>query len=157
MFNNRLEMIQKAIAFSSLQTKFDKMFFKPILIEDKCVLLLQITNLHDDRLNDLNRFLTVLTSGIGSIMTEPYGNNQQSSILDGENGDVNSKRRILFGKLLLMNVREGLTKLDSRAIAELKSYDSPPKSIFLILKASLYLLGYSPVEGVYFGFCLLIL
>jgi hypothetical protein len=139
-------MIQKAIAFSPMQTRSDKLFFKPIFVEDNCVAILQITNFQDDQLGDLNRFFSALTDGLDTILTESYGSNDQDYILDAEKGDVDSRRRIFFGKLLLVSARERLAKLDSKALAELKSYHNPPKCIHLIMKGSLYLFGLGPKE-----------
>ncbi|KAJ3371793.1 EF-hand calcium-binding domain-containing protein 5 [Kappamyces sp. JEL0680] len=60
--------------------------------------------------------------------------------------DEPSRRKILFGRLMICSARSGLAKLDTKAIAELKSYKSPPRSIQLILKGALYLFGHIPKD-----------
>lgn len=44
---------------------------------------------------------------------------------------------IMFDRLMLMELRENVSKLDNRAYAELKAYYSPPEIVLHILRATL--------------------
>ena len=54
-----------------------------------------------------------------------------------ENEDV--RVEIMFDRLMLMDLRKNVAKLDARAYAELKSYKSPPPVIHNILLSTLSL------------------
>ena len=129
-----------------MKVKTDKMLFKPVFVHDTCVAVLQISNLEDEQLVDLDRFVSTLAFGLGEIQSEPFGTNVGDYLLDGERGDVNARRKLQFAKLLLVNARKGMAKIDFQAIAELKSYKKPPKSIHLIMKGPLYIFGHAPKE-----------
>ena len=44
---------------------------------------------------------------------------------------------IMFDRLMLMELRENVAKLDAKAYAELKAYNSPPEIVLHILRATL--------------------
>jgi hypothetical protein len=64
--------------------------------------------------------------------------------VESEKIDEASRRKLVFGKLVLKSTRAELSNLDAAALAELKSYRKPPKSIHRIMKGALYLFGHSP-------------
>ncbi|RKO92796.1 hypothetical protein BDK51DRAFT_44140 [Blyttiomyces helicus] len=69
------------------------------------------------------------------------------TLLYAESIDENARRHLLFPKLMLLNVRDYLSKLDNKAISELRSYRKPPPTIHKIIKGVLYLFGKMPKEG----------
>lgn len=66
--------------------------------------------------------------------------------LEGEGIDESSSRKMMFGKYLLEKYRGEISSLSAKSIAELKSYRVPPKSVHKILKAALYIFGFTPKE-----------
>ena len=49
----------------------------------------------------------------------------------------NNRTGIMFDRLMLMELRDNVSKLDATAYAELKSYKEPPEVVHLILKSVL--------------------
>lgn len=56
---------------------------------------------------------------------------------EGDKLDDDSRTEILFDRLMLIELRENVSKLDPKAYAELKSYADPPRVVHLIVKAVL--------------------
>lgn len=54
-----------------------------------------------------------------------------------ENADEDTRTEILFDRLMLLELRENVSKLDAQAYAEMKSYKEPPPVVQQIIKAVL--------------------
>ena len=50
-------------------------------------------------------------------------------LTEGDKGDDDNRTEILFDRLMLMELREIMGKLDPKSYAELRSYNEPPKVI----------------------------
>ncbi len=48
-------------------------------------------------------------------------------LTEGDKGDDDNRTEILFDRLMLMELREIMGKLDPKSYAELRSYNEPPK------------------------------
>lgn len=59
------------------------------------------------------------------------------ALTEGEKKDEENRTEILFDRLMLMELRENVSRLDVKSYAELKSYKEPPKVIHFILKGVL--------------------
>lgn len=51
--------------------------------------------------------------------------------------DEDTRVDVMFDRLMLMELRENVSKLDSRSYSELRSYNEPPRVVQDILKAVL--------------------
>ena len=51
--------------------------------------------------------------------------------------DDETRMEIMFDRLMLMELRENVSKLDAKAYAELKAYNNPPQIVLHILRATL--------------------
>ena len=51
--------------------------------------------------------------------------------------DDETRMEIMFDRLMLTELRENVAKLDAKAYAELKAYNSPPQIVLHILRATL--------------------
>ncbi|KAJ3112722.1 EF-hand calcium-binding domain-containing protein 5 [Phlyctochytrium bullatum] len=96
-------------------------------------------------LDDVRRISSVLATAIGVISKEKFGIRDDFS-LEGESIDDEARKGMLFSKMMLINARELLGKLDNRALAEFRSYKKPPAVIHKVLKAVLYIFGKLPKE-----------
>ncbi|KAJ3214781.1 EF-hand calcium-binding domain-containing protein 5 [Dinochytrium kinnereticum] len=101
--------------------------------------------MNPEDLDDVRRVTSVLASALNQIEKERFGEKDEFA-LEGEWIDEDSRRGLLFSKMMLLNARELLGKLDNRALAELRSYKKPPAIIHKVLKAVLYVFGRLPKE-----------
>ena len=73
--------------------------------------------------------------------------NDKTLTLAAEKIDPQTRSHLLFPKMLLLNARESLSRLDNKALSELRSYRKPPQTIHLVVKGVLYLFGWVEREG----------
>lgn len=94
----------------------------------------------------VQRVLTVLQEGLALVEGSNRSDNKQGRAALGQTAASATTEDMpeLFARLLYANVRESLSKIDARSIAELRSYKSPPKVIHTVLKSVLYLFGGKP-------------
>ncbi|KAJ3315402.1 EF-hand calcium-binding domain-containing protein 5 [Boothiomyces sp. JEL0838] len=95
----------------------------------KCVAVLQIATDSIDKQEDIARYSAALGKAMREIANESFGYEFHKEDLDCEIIDEVSKRKVLFGKVMLLQAREGIAQLDSKSIAEMKSYRKPPQSL----------------------------
>ncbi|KAJ1556026.1 EF-hand calcium-binding domain-containing protein 5 [Cladochytrium tenue] len=106
----------------------------------------------DDDVSEVRRVVEVLETCVNEIQKQSFGDaDPQAGQLAGEAIDEESRRRLLFPKMMLMKARDFLSKLDSRSIFELRSYKKPPLNIHKVLKAVLYIFGYLPKDAIPHG------
>lgn len=61
-----------------------------------------------------------------------------------------SRMDIMFDRLMLMELRENVNKIDTKAFAELRSYNDPPRIVHDILKAVKAIFDFEETEqGLY--------
>ncbi|KAJ3324094.1 EF-hand calcium-binding domain-containing protein 5 [Boothiomyces sp. JEL0866] len=101
---------------------------------EKCVAVLQVGTASFEKQEDIVRYSAALGKAMKEISNESFGYEFHKEDLDCEIIDEVSKRKLLFGKVMLLQAREGLSQLDSKAIAEMKSYRKPPQSVHRIVK-----------------------
>ncbi|XP_067682679.1 EF-hand calcium-binding domain-containing protein 5-like [Haliotis asinina] len=90
------------------------------------------------------RMLRLLQMAHKEIASE-FAGEESMRILDAEKDD-NARMDIMFDRLMLMELRENVSKLDTQAYAELKSYNEPPAIILDILKATIAIFYLEKVE-----------
>lgn len=66
--------------------------------------------------------------------------------LEAEKDDDN-RMDIMFDRLMLMELRENVSKIDSKSFAELRSYNEPPKIVQNIVKAVVAIFHLEQVES----------
>lgn len=64
---------------------------------------------------------------------------EKTFVLEAEKENEDVRVEIMFDRLMLVDLRKNVAKLDVRAYAELKSYTVPPPVIHNILKSTLSL------------------
>lgn len=64
---------------------------------------------------------------------------EKTVVLEAEKENEDVRVEIMFDRLMLVDLRKNVAKLDVRAYAELKSYTVPPPVIHNILKSTLSL------------------
>lgn len=84
---------------------------------------------------EIQRMLRLLNQAHKEITREFYGE-EKLQILDAEKDDE-TRMEIMFDRLMLMELRENVAKLDAEAYAELRAYNNPPEIILHILRATL--------------------
>ncbi|TPX43582.1 hypothetical protein SeLEV6574_g04970 [Synchytrium endobioticum] len=105
--------------------------------------------LKSDDLDDVKHVAKIFSSGLKVLKHVGFGSLQQSdkkSDLDAENIDQTATTNLVFGKLMLSAVRHALGSLDTKSLAELRSYRRPPAVVHKICKAVLYIFGKKPSE-----------
>ncbi|KAI9335467.1 hypothetical protein BDR26DRAFT_865813 [Obelidium mucronatum] len=100
----------------------------------------------DEDIAEVKKITSILTNCGSVVKKEKFGDESLLQHLDGESIDEESRRCLLFPKMMLIAARNWLNKLDSKAISELKSYKKPPVAVMKVLKAVLYLFGKKPKE-----------
>ncbi|KAI8847123.1 hypothetical protein BC829DRAFT_397252 [Chytridium lagenaria] len=83
--------------------------------------------MNPEDLDDVRRVTSILASV--STKLEKKSLEKIWFSLEGERIDEDARRGLLFSKMMLMNARDLLGKLDNRALAELRSYKKPPAMI----------------------------
>lgn len=86
---------------------------------------------HENR--EVQRMLRLLQMAHKEITKEMAGEDK-TMVLEAEQ-DEETRMDIMFDRLMLMELRENVTKIDSKAFAELRSYIDPPRIVHDILKA----------------------
>ncbi|KAJ3240078.1 EF-hand calcium-binding domain-containing protein 5 [Chytriomyces hyalinus] len=126
----------------------------PIMDDDKkvfCVVEVSKANngkgeVSDEDLAEIKRISTILSTCGSIAKKEKIGDESVVQHLEGESIDEESRRALLFPKMMLVAARQYLSKLDNKAISELKSYKKPPTAVLKVLKAVLYMFGKKPKE-----------
>ncbi|KAJ3276598.1 EF-hand calcium-binding domain-containing protein 5 [Terramyces sp. JEL0728] len=118
--------------------------FSPL--NDKCIAVLKVSTDSSEKQEDISRYSSALGKAMKEITNESFGYEFHKEDLDCEIIDEVSKRKVLFGKVMLIQAREGIAQLDSKSIAEMKSYRKPPVVVHRIIKGALYLFGHLPKD-----------
>ncbi|XP_070204802.1 EF-hand calcium-binding domain-containing protein 5-like isoform X2 [Littorina saxatilis] len=84
---------------------------------------------------EIQRMLRLLQQAHKEI-TREFAGEEKLQVLDAEKDD-DTRMEIMFDRLMLMELRENVAKLDSKAYAELKAYNNPPEIVLHILRATL--------------------
>ncbi|KAJ3136959.1 EF-hand calcium-binding domain-containing protein 5 [Physocladia obscura] len=100
----------------------------------------------DEDIIEIKKITSVLSNCGTLTKNEKFGDDGVLQELAGEAIDDESRRGLLFPKMMLIAARSWLSKLDNKAISELKSYKKPPPAVLKVLKAVLYLFGRKPKE-----------
>ncbi|KAJ3417345.1 EF-hand calcium-binding domain-containing protein 5 [Chytridiales sp. JEL 0842] len=101
---------------------------------------------HKD-LEEVQKVVKVLSNAVNHVQKEHFGEHGfMDDVLEGEKIDEESRRKLLFPKMMLMSARDYLSKIDNRAISEIRSYKKPPVTVHRVLKAVLYIFGKLPKE-----------
>ncbi|KAJ3025349.1 UNVERIFIED_CONTAM: EF-hand calcium-binding domain-containing protein 5 [Siphonaria sp. JEL0065] len=100
----------------------------------------------DEDISEVKKISSILSNCGSVVKKEKFGDESVLQHLDGESIDEESRRTLLFPKMMLIAARNWLSKLDNKAISELKSYKKPPPAVLKVLKAVLYLFGKKPKE-----------
>ncbi|EGF82528.1 hypothetical protein BATDEDRAFT_86689 [Batrachochytrium dendrobatidis JAM81] len=102
----------------------------------------------DERVKEISKLCKLIAGALENFKESQFGavESTQSVHLDASSIDEMTRRRFIFGKIVLGYVRELLLKMDNRALAELRSYKKPPKSVHRLVKGVLYIFGKTPKE-----------
>ncbi|KAJ3045424.1 EF-hand calcium-binding domain-containing protein 5 [Rhizophlyctis rosea] len=100
----------------------------------------------EEDMDEVRRAATVFTSALDYVQKLRLGEGAGMRVLDAENIDENARRHLMFARMMLLDARLALSRLDVRAISELKSYKKPPLTVHKIIKAVLYLFGKTPKQ-----------
>ncbi|XP_076472921.1 EF-hand calcium-binding domain-containing protein 5-like [Babylonia areolata] len=94
-----------------------------------------LKNLPAHENKEIQRMLRLLQQAHKEI-TREFAGEDKLQVLDAEKND-DTRMDIMFDRLMLMELRDNVSKLDSKAYAELKAYNSPPQIVLDILQATL--------------------
>ncbi|ORY51362.1 hypothetical protein BCR33DRAFT_712440 [Rhizoclosmatium globosum] len=89
----------------------------------------------DEDLNEVRKIKAILGNASSVSKKAKFGEQSELQHLAGESIDEESSRALLFPTMMLVAARSWLSKLDNRAISELKSYKKPPVAVLKVLKA----------------------
>ncbi|XP_021357902.1 EF-hand calcium-binding domain-containing protein 5-like isoform X4 [Mizuhopecten yessoensis] len=92
---------------------------------------------------EVQRMLRLLQQAHKEITRESAGDDKLM-VLEAEKDDDN-RMDIMFDRLMLMELRENVSKIDSKGFAELRSYNDPPKIINDIVRAVCAIFYYEKV------------
>ncbi|TPX33989.1 hypothetical protein SmJEL517_g03202 [Synchytrium microbalum] len=99
-----------------------------------------------DDLDDVQHVASIFSNGLNMLSSVGFGALQDKTGLDADDIDQTATTNLLFGKLMLSSIRSVLSGLDSKSLAELRSYRRPPATVHKICKAVLYVFGKKPKE-----------
>jgi hypothetical protein len=99
-------------------------------------------------LEEVRKVIKVFSNAVSHIQKEHFGDHSEllDQTLEGERIDEESRRKLLFPKMMLLSARDYLCKLDHRSISEIRSYKKPPVTVHRVLKAVLYIFGKLPKD-----------
>ncbi|KAI8929228.1 hypothetical protein BC831DRAFT_6174 [Entophlyctis helioformis] len=102
-----------------------------------------------DRVKEIEKVGSLLGNVLSKVRKDKLGAHDSGADgrLETESIDENTRRKFFFGKILLNHVRELLFKIDAKALAELRSYKKPPKSVHRLIKGALYILARPPKKS----------
>ncbi|XP_060602058.1 EF-hand calcium-binding domain-containing protein 5-like isoform X5 [Ruditapes philippinarum] len=101
---------------------------------------------HENR--EVQRMLRLLQMAHKEITKEMAGE-EKNVVLEAEQNEE-SRMDIMFDRLMLMELRENVNKLDTKAFAELRSYNDPPRIVHDILKSVKAIFDFEETEqGLY--------
>ncbi|XP_052802445.1 EF-hand calcium-binding domain-containing protein 5-like isoform X2 [Mya arenaria] len=97
---------------------------------------------HENR--EVQRMLRLLQMAHKEINKEMAGEDK-NVVLEAENNEE-TRMDIMFDRLMLMELRENVTKVDTKAFAELRSYNDPPRIVHDILKSVTAIFSFQETE-----------
>ncbi|KAK3085117.1 hypothetical protein FSP39_024683 [Pinctada imbricata] len=105
----------------------------------------ELKNLPEHENREVQRMLKLLNQAHKEITREFSGEDKQT-VLEAEKDD-DGRMDIMFDRLMLMELRENVAKIDAKSFAELRSYNDPPKIIQQIVKAVCAIFNLEEVES----------
>lgn len=106
----------------------------------------ELKNLPEHENREVQRMLKLLNQAHKEITKEFSGEADKTVVLEAEKDDDN-RMDIMFDRLMLMELRENVSKIDSKSFAELRSYNEPPKIVQNIVKAVVAIFHLEQVES----------
>lgn len=106
----------------------------------------ELKNLPEHENREVQRMLKLLNQAHKEITKEFSGEADKTVVLEAEK-DEDNRMDIMFDRLMLMELRENVSKIDSKSFAELRSYNEPPKIVQNIVKAVVAIFHLEQVES----------